>query len=151
MRKNLGSKSKMVSDEQIVEITKLYTDFEENQYSKIFPNQFFGYTKVTIEQPLMVDGKVVKDKKGNLKTDSKLRDYERIPLGVDVDEYFDREVKPHLPNSWMDREKDSVGYEINFTKYFYQYKPLRSSDDITKDLLKLERESELLLNQIIEE
>jgi type I restriction enzyme M protein len=51
----------------------------------------------------------------------------------------------------MDREKDSVGYEINFTKYFYQYKPLRSSDDITKDLLKLERESELLLNQIIEE
>jgi type I restriction enzyme M protein len=151
MRKNLGSKSKMVSDEQIVEITKLYTDFEENQYSKIFPNQFFGYTKVTIEQPLMVDGKVVKDKKGNLKTDSKLRDYERIPLGVDVDEYFDREVKPHLPNSWMDREKDSGGYEINFTKYFYQYKLLRSSDDITKDLLKLERESELLLNQIIEE
>jgi type I restriction enzyme M protein len=151
MKKSLGSKRKFISDEQIVELTKHYTDFEENEYSKIYPNHFFGYTKVVIEQPLMEDGKLVKDKKGNLKSDSKLRDYERIPLGVDVDEYFQREVKPHLPNSWMDREKDTVGYEINFTKYFYQYKPLRSSEEITKDLLELERESELLLNQIIEE
>jgi type I restriction enzyme M protein len=151
MKKSLGSKRKFIDEGQIKDITKLYTDFEENEYSKIYPNHFFGYTKVVIEQPLMEDGKVVMDKKGNLKSDSKLRDYERIPLGVDVDEYFEREVKPHLPNSWMDREKDSVGYEINFTKYFYQYKPLRSSEDITKDLLELERESESLLHQIVEE
>ena len=151
MKKSLGSKRKYMDDDQIKELTKLYTDFEENQYCKIFPNHFFGYTKVVIEQPLMEDGKVVKDKKGNLKPDSKLRDSERIPLGVDVDEYFEKEVKPHLPNSWMEREKDTIGYEINFTKYFYQYKPLRSSEEITSDLLKLERESELLLNQIIEE
>lgn len=151
MKKSLGSKRKFIDDEQIKDITKLYTDFEENQYTKIYPNHFFGYTKVVIEQPLMEDGKVVKDKKGNPKSDSKLRDYERIPLGVNVDEYFEREVKPHLPNSWMDREKDSIGYEINFTKYFYQYKPLRSSEEITKDLLELERESESLLHQIFEE
>jgi type I restriction enzyme M protein len=50
----------------------------------------------------------------------------------------------------MDREKDTIGYEINFTKYFFHYKPLRSSEEITKDLLELERESELLLNQIID-
>ena len=151
MKKSLGSKRKYMDGDQIKELTKLYTDFEENQYCKIFPNHFFGYSKVVIEQPLMEDGKLVKDKKGNLKSDSKLRDYERIPLGVDVEEYFEREVKPHLPNSWMDREKDSVGYEINFTKYFYQYKPLRSSLEITKDLLELERESESLLHQIVEE
>jgi type I restriction enzyme M protein len=150
MKKSLGSKRKYISDEQIVELTKHYTDFEENEYTKIYPNHFFGYTKVVIEQPLMEDGKVVMDKKGNPKSDSKLRDTERIPLGVDVDEYFQREVKPHLPNSWMDREKDTVGYEINFTKYFYQYKPLRGLEEITKDLLELERESELLLNQIIQ-
>ncbi len=150
MRKNLGSKSKLLSDEQIEELTKHYTDFQENPYTKIFPNHFFGYTKVTIEQPLIEDGKVVKDKKGNVKSNSSLRDYERIPLGVDVNEYFHREVKPHLPNSWMDREKDTIGYEINFTKYFFHYKPLRSSEEITKDLLELERESELLLNQIID-
>ena len=150
MKKSLGSKRKYMDDDQIKELTKLYTDFEENQYCKIYPNHFFGYTKVVIEQPLMEDGKVVKDKKGNLKPNSSLRDYERIPLGVDVEEYFEREVKPHLPNSWMDREKDTIGYEINFTKYFYQYKPLRSSEEITSDLLRLERESELLLNQIIQ-
>lgn len=151
MKKSLGSKRKYMDDDQIKDLTKIYTDFEENQYSKIYPNHFFGYTKVTIEQPLVEEGKVVRDKKGNPKSDSKLRDYERIPLGVDVDEYFEREVKPHLPTSWMDREKDSVGYEINFTKYFYQYKPLRSSEEITKDLLELERESESLLNQIVAE
>jgi len=150
MKKSLGSKRKYLDGEQIQQLSKIYTDFEENQYCKIYPNHFFGYTKVVIEQPLMEDGKVVKDKKGNIKPNSSLRDYERIPLGVDVEEYFEREVKPHLPNSWMDREKDTIGYEINFTKYFYQYKPLRSSEEITSDLLKLERESELLLNQIIQ-
>jgi len=150
MKKSLGNKRKFIDDEQIKELTRIYTDFQENEYSKIYPNQFFGYTKVTIEQPLIENGEVVKDKKGNPKSDSKLRDYERIPLGVNVDEYFHREVKPHLTNSWMDREKDTIGYEINFTKYFYQYKPLRSSEEITKDLLVLEKESEQLLNQIIE-
>jgi type I restriction enzyme M protein len=151
MKKSLGSKRKYIDDTQIKDLTTIYTDFKQSQFCKIFPNHFFGYTKVTIEQPLVEDGKVVKDKKGNPKSDSKLRDYERIPLGVDVDEYFEREVNPHLPNSWMDREKDSVGYEINFTKYFYQYKPLRSSLEITKDLLELERESESLMNQIVSE
>lgn len=150
MKKSLGSKRKYISDDQIGEITKHYTDFEENEFTKIYPNHFFGYTKVIIEQPLLENGRLVMDKKGNLKSDSKLRDSERIPLGVDVDEYFEKEVKPHLPNSWMDREKDTIGYEINFTKYFYQYKPLRGLGEITKDLLELERESELLLNQIIQ-
>jgi type I restriction enzyme M protein len=151
MRKNLGDKSKVIDTQSRDEIIKLYTDFKEGEFSKIFPNQFFGYTKVTIEQPLMVEGKVVRDKKGKIKPNTELRDYERIPLGMDIDEYFEREVKPHLPQSYMDREKDTIGYEINFTKYFYKYKPLRSSEEITRDLMDLERESELLLNQIIEE
>jgi len=145
----LGSKRKEVSDEQRELILKTYTDFKESEISKIFPNQFFGFTKVTIEQPLKEDGKIVKDKKGNIKTDGSLRDNERIPLGVDIQEYFDREVKPHLPESWMDRSKDSVGYEINFTKYFYQYKPLRSLEELTKELLDLEKESDGLMNKLI--
>jgi type I restriction enzyme M protein len=116
MRKNLGDKSKMIDTRSRDEIIKLYTDFKEGEFCKIYPNQFFGYTKVTIEQPLMVDGKVVKDKNGKIKPNTELRDYERIPLGMDIDEYFEREVKPHLPQSYMDREKDTIGYEINFTK-----------------------------------
>jgi len=149
MKKSLGSKRKEVSDEQRELILKTYTDFEESEISKIFQNQFFGFTKVTIEQPLKENGKVVKDKKGNIKTDGSLRDNERIPLGVDVDEYFNIEVKPHLPESFMDRSKDGIGYEINFTKYFYQYKPLRSLSDLTKELLKLEKESDGLMNKLI--
>ena len=117
--------------------------------SKIYPNEFFGYRKLTIEQPLVQDGKVVKDKKGNVKPDSSLRDSERIPLDVDIDDYFEKEVKPHLPNSWVDKEKTQVGYEINFTKYFYQYTPLRSVQDVLNDLLNLEKESDGLMNQLI--
>ena len=149
MKKSLGSKRKEVSDEQRELILKTYTDFNESEISKVFPNEYFGFRKVTIEQPLKENGVIVKDKKGVVKTDGSLRDNERIPLGVDVDEYFEREVKPHLPESWMDRSKDSVGYEINFTKYFYQYKPLRSMEELTKNLLDLEKESDGLMNKLI--
>jgi type I restriction enzyme M protein len=149
MKKSLGSKRKEVSDEQRELILTTYTDFKESEISKIFPNQFFGYTKVTIEQPLKENGEIVKDKKGNIKTDGSLRDNERIPLGVDIEEYYEREVKLHLPESFMDRSKDSVGYEINFTKYFYKYKPLRSLEDLTKELLNLEKESDGLINKLI--
>ena len=102
-----------------------------------------------VEQPSVKNGKVEKDKQGNPKPDSSLRDTERIPLGVDIDQYFEKEVKPHLPSSWMDRTKDKIGYEINFTKYFYQYKPLRSLEEITKQLLELEKESDGLMNKLI--
>jgi type I restriction enzyme M protein len=149
MKKSLGSKRKEVSDEQRELILKTYSDFKESDISKIFKNEFFGYTRVTIEQPLKENGVVVKDKKGTIKTDSSLRDNERIPLGVDIEEYFEKEVKPHLPESFMDRSKDIVGYEINFTKYFYQYKPLRSFEDITKELLDLENESDGLMNKLV--
>ncbi len=150
MKKSLGSKRKEVSDEQRELILKTYLDFKESKISKIYPNQFFGYTKITIEQPLKVNGEIVKDKKGEVKPDSSLRDYERIPLGEDIEEYFEREVKPHLPESWMDKSKEkNVGYEINFTKYFYQYKPLRSLEDLTKELLDLEKVSDGLINKLI--
>jgi type I restriction enzyme M protein len=149
MKKSLGSKRKEVSDDQREVILKSYTEFKESEISKIFDNDFFGYKKVTIEQPLKENGVIIKDKKGVMKTDSSLRDYERIPLGVDVEEYFEKEVKPHLPESWMDRNKDSVGYEINFTKYFYKYKPLRSLEELTNELLDLEKESDGLMNKLI--
>jgi type I restriction enzyme M protein len=149
MKKSLGSKRKEITDEQRELILKTYSDFKESEISKIFENEFFGYKKVTIEQPLKENGVIVKDKKRGVKPDSSLRDNERIPLGVDVDEYFEREVKPHLSESWMDRSKDSVGYEINFTKYFYKYKPLRSLNDLTKELLDLEKESDGLMNKLI--
>jgi type I restriction enzyme M protein len=149
MKKSLGSKRKFIPSDKRDELLRLYQEFEESEFSKIFPNEFFGYTKVTIEQPLVEDDVIVTDRSGNPKPNSKKRDYERVPLLDDVDEYFEREVQPHLPDSWMDREKDKIGYEINFTKYFYKYKPLRRLEEITKDILELEGDTEDLMNEIL--
>ena len=157
MKRNLGDKNALISDSHIRHIIERYTNFEETEHSKIYPNAFFGYTKVTVERPLIEKQKilgeetevVVQDKKGNPKPDTTLRDYERVPLTEDIDDYYQREVKPHLPDSWMDRKKDKVGYEINFNRYFYQYTPLRSLKEITDELLALERESEGLLNEVL--
>nr|AAU83512.1 type I site-specific restriction-modification system methylation subunit [uncultured archaeon GZfos29E12] len=76
----------------------------------------------------------VLDKKGNKLPDPNLRDSEKIPLKQDIEKYFDREVKPYYPDALMDRKKDKVGYEINFTKYFYVYKPPRPLEEIEKDI-----------------
>ena len=149
MKKSLGNKRKEIADDKREEILKTYLGFEANEYCHIYPNEYFGYTKVTVEQPLIEDGEVVTDKKGNVKPDSKKRDYERIPLSGDIESYFDKEVKPHLADAWMELSKNKVGYEINFTKYFYKYKPLRSLDDITADLLKLDQETEVLMKELV--
>lgn len=250
MRKSLGNKRNYITEKQIQEIIDVYTKYEEGDYCKIFNNEDFGYTKVTIERPLRLslnitqenfyalvtyfvnssrtapvknliysigddytakttlrilqkligkefisvsslvnkfkeelsgEGKyksfdkslersiefvcndlftkfgvtnpqvdIILDSKGNPKPDSNLRDTESIPLTEDVEEYFKREVLPHVPDAWMDRSKDKIGYEISFTKYFYKYQPLRPLKDITADILALEQETEGLLKQIIE-
>lgn len=80
--------------------------------------------------------------------DTDLRDFENIPLKEDIDEYFKREVLPHVSDAWMDRTKDKVGYEINFNRYFYKYVPPRSLEEIDADLKKAEEEIMRLLQEI---
>jgi type I restriction enzyme M protein len=149
MSKSLGSKRNELSDQHLQDITKLYGDFEANEHCKIFDNKDFGYSKVTVERPLMKNGKVVKDNKGNPKPDAKLRDTENIPLKEDITSYMQREVLPHVPDAWVDEKKTNIGYEINFTKYFYQYKPLRSLTEIKADILALEEETDGLIKTVM--
>jgi type I restriction enzyme M protein len=150
MRKNLGSKRNTFSAEQIREITDTYLRFEEGNNCKIFDNEDFGHTRITVERPLYNSkGKVEKDKNGEPKPDSTLRDYEKIPLKENIDEYFQREVLPYVPDAWIDRSKDRIGYEITFTKYFYKYQPLRSLDEIKADIEALEKETDGLLGDIL--
>ena len=74
-----------------------------------------------------------------------------------VKEYFEREVKPHVPHAWIDEKKTDdkdgeegiVGYEINFTRYFYEFKPLRPLEDIKADIMALEAETEGILKEIL--
>jgi type I restriction enzyme M protein len=148
MRKNLGDKGKYITNEQSQQLFEIYQNNEENEFCKIYPNNFFGYTKVVVEQPLIEDGDIKTDRQGSPKPDTSKRDTERVPLSESIDDYYDREVRSHLPDSWMDRSKDKVGYEINFTKYFYQFTPLRSLNEISSDLKTLDDEIQKLSLEI---
>ncbi len=78
-----------------------------------------------------------------------LRDFENVALKEDMYKYFKREVLPHLHDAWIDESKTKIGYEINFTKYFYKYKPLRSLEEIRNDILKLEMETVNSIREIL--
>lgn len=82
----------------------------------------------------------VTDNKGNKKPDSSLKDTEKIPLKTDIEEYFNKEVLKYYKDAWMNRSKDKVGYEINFTQYFYKYEVPRSLEDIEKDIMEITSE-----------
>lgn len=81
--------------------------------------------------------------------DTELRDHEYIPIRQDIDDYFSKEVLPYVEDAWMDRTKDKIGYEINFTKYFYEYQPPEPSAQIADELLELEEQTEGLLKRIL--
>ena len=80
--------------------------------------------------------------KGKPEPDSGLRDYENVPLGESVYEYFEREVKPHVPDAWIDEGKCDaldgevgiVGFEIPFNRHFYVFEPPRPLEEIDRDL-----------------
>ena len=148
MRKSLGSKRNEFSAEQIAQIMAEYEAFEETKTSKIFDNDDFGYITVKVQRPLVDENGVVQtDKKGNPVADKELADTESIPLKEDVDAYMAREVLPYAPGAWIEPQKDKatkkkvqgiVGYEIPFTRYFYEYTPLRSSAEILAELEQVE-------------
>ena len=149
-RKALGNKRNDISEEQIAEITQIYGDFKENEISKIFDNDDFGYTKITVERPLLdEDGKPVL-KKNKPEPDSSLRDTENVPLKEDIKEYFKREVLPFAPDAWIDEKKSKVGYEIPFTRYFYKYQAPKPSKEIMAEILELEKELEGSLAEVFD-
>jgi type I restriction enzyme M protein len=244
MRRSLGNKRNYLGDDDSEEIVRLYDDFKENKYCKVFDNEEFGYTKVIVERPLKLNYKAseerleslysvksfsklaeskkenpelklkeeeegrkrqeeiinalrrignhlctnwdefeakvkaalkefglepnfienvilalsehddsadyVLDKKSNKLPDPNIRDSEKIPLKQDIKEYFEKEVKPYYPDAWMDRNKDKIGYEINFTQYFYKYVSPRSLEEIEKDIKKVTEEIQELIKEDVE-
>ncbi len=80
---------------------------------------------------------------------SDLRDNETVPLSENIHDYFLREVKPHVEEAWITLDKTKVGYEISFNKYFYQHKALRSIEEVSKEILDLEKENEGLIMDIL--
>jgi type I restriction enzyme M protein len=149
MRKSLGSKRKELSDEHITTITRLFGDAREASLknaegqlvpvSRVFRNEDFGYRTITVERPERdAKGKVVVETKGKNKgkprPDSALRDTEDVPLTEEVAAYFEREVRPHVPDAWIDDEKTKIGYEIPFNRHFYVFQPPRDLAAIDAEL-----------------
>jgi type I restriction enzyme M protein len=145
MRKSLGSKRKELNDQHIEKITRIFGDCKEvteadgTPIAKIFKNEDFGYTTITVERPERDDkGKIVISTKGKNKgqpqPDTALRDTENVPLSEDVVSYFKREVLPHAADAWIDHDKTRIGYEIPFNRHFYVFKPPRELAAIDSEL-----------------
>lgn len=156
-RKNIGNKRVDLTDECISLIIEAYEEFANETYtnddlvveSKVYDNDFFGYTKVSVLTPILgEDGKPVL-KKGKPQQDKeKGTDTEIIPLGEDIDEYFAKNVTPYNEFAYMDRKKDKIGYEIPFTRLFYKFVPPALSDDIFAEIKELEAEETILMKEL---
>jgi type I restriction enzyme M protein len=224
-KRSLGDKRRHLTARQIDEIVRLYGRFDDDERSKRFAGEDFGFVRVTVERPLRLRYQMTTEDKARFldaypnrlddlqaidealgrepqsdwnaawariadllhergakwkkpeqklfrdvfterdpdaepvakggpddgyEPDTELRDFENIPLAEDIDAYFEREVRPHVPDAWMDRSKDKIGYEINFNRYFYKYTPPRPLEEIDKDLKRAEEEILKLLREVTE-
>ena len=153
MRKSLGSKRNELTDEQISQIVSLYEAFDDAdpKLSRVFENDDFGYVTVDVRQPEYdEDGSPVRTSRGKLMPDKDKNDTENIPLKEDTADYMVREVLPYAPDAWIEPRKQKkgqmlelrdggvVGYEIPFTRFFYEYTPLRPSAEILAEIRELE-------------
>ena len=91
---------------------------------------------------------VCEDRNGNPEPDTVQRDTETVPLGEDIDAYMAREIRPHVPDAWVDRDKTKTGYEIPLNRHFYVYEPPRPLEAIEADLRTLETEIAQLLAEV---
>lgn len=166
MRKGLGSKRRMIGTRNRERLVQIYADFddqadENTKFSKVFTADEFGYWSVTVERPLLDEnGNPVTDRKGNPKPDPKRRDSANVPFnyggnarGVGGQEatvraYLENEILPHVPDAWIDAKKTKVGYEIPFSRHFYEYVPPRPLAEIDADLNGLAAEIIDLLREV---
>lgn len=123
--------------------------------SRIFKNEEFGYTTITVERPLLDEqGHVVLGVKGKQKgkpqPDGALRDTENVPFNEDIATYFKREVLSHAPDAWVDDEKNKVGYEIPFNRHFYMFEPSRDLHTIDEELKAVSASIMKMLEELAE-
>ncbi len=155
-RKNIGNKRVDLDDNCISLILKAYEAFtdaayEENGLSietKVLDNEFFGYTKVTVETALCDDNGKPILKKGKLQAVKGASDNELIPLSDDIEAYFEKNVLPYNPAAFLDRSKEKIGYEIPFTRLFYKFVPPVPSGEILAEIMKLEEEETKLMHEL---
>ncbi len=155
-RKNIGNKRVELDDRCISLIVNAYKEFDNNEYtdndisveSKVFDNNYFGYTKLTVETA-SVDEKGNKIlKKGKLVPEKGKTDSETVPLQENIEEYFKKNVLPYNHNAYIDSTKTKIGYEIPFTRIFYKFVEPKSSDEIFNEIKELEEEERVLMKEL---
>jgi type I restriction enzyme M protein len=152
LRKNLGEKNCEVTEEIRKQILELYLPFDQAdpQYSKVFDNSEFGYWEVPVYTPQSdANGNPILDKKG--KPVKPLVDKEQIPFDYEggIEAFIENEVKPYNPSAYIKPGTEKIGYELSFTKYFYQPVKLRTLEEITADIRAVEAKTDGLLDEII--
>ena len=159
-RKSLGNKRVELTERCRELIVQAYKDFTDWTYqsddgtlkaeSKVLDNEYFKYSKLTVERPLVDEntGEPIL-KKGKVQPDSKKRDTEIVPWTEDIDEYMRKNVLPYAPDAWIDEKKTKIGYEIPFTREFYKYVAPRKSEDIFAHLKELEQQESELMTKIL--
>lgn len=152
-RKNIGNKRVDLNDNCIHLILNAYEAFENGVFednglvveSKVYDNDFFGYTKVTVETALCDEAGKPILKKGKIQPLKGASDSEIIPFQEGIDEYMEKNVLPYNVAAYLDRSKDKIGYEIPFTRLFYKFAPPTPSVDIFAEIKELEaKETELM-------
>lgn len=149
LRKKLGDKKNEISPENRDAVTKLYADFMENEFVKIFDNEDFLYREYTVMRPKYgEDGKPERDRKGEIVYDKETKDTEIVPWKEDIGDYMAREVLPHVPDAKaffmedLTKKKPVIktGAEFPFTRYFYKYQECEPSETILREINTLEKE-----------
>lgn len=153
LKKNMGKKNCEITSDLREQILQVFDKMEESSVSKIFNNTDFGFWKITLLQPVLDQhGMPQKDKKGKYIIDKDKTDTEIVPFTYQggIDGFLLNEVKPYAPYVWVDDKKTIIGYELNFTKYFFKPYELRTMDEILFDLKSLEADAEDKFSKIIE-
>ena len=176
LRRNMGKKNCELAADDIQRICHAFLAFKETPQSKIFPNAAFGYWKVKVERPLRLHSQLTRQgparrlarpvrtplylwERGRgegaprlveFEPDSELRDFEQIPMlepgGIEA--FIRREVLPYTSDAWLVEADTKIGYEVSFTRHFYQPPKLRTLAEISADILAQEQETEGLLHEI---
>ncbi|MCR5569254.1 MAG: type I restriction-modification system subunit M [Paludibacteraceae bacterium] len=149
LRKNLGHKNCETNEEDRKKIVDLLMKFEENEYSKIFPNEEFGYWEVKLMRPEKDEnGNIVTDKKGKPKM-KKDKDTEQVPLTYPggIAAFYENEVKPY--DAEVVFGDATIGYELSFTKYFYKPVELETLESLRQQIMDIEADTDGLLNDIL--
>ena len=157
-RKPIGNKRVDITKEARELIVRAYGAYRSDTFeaeaegghklvvkTKVLSTMNLGYNKITVESPVTDEAGKPILKRGKMQADVSKRDTENVPLDEDMDTYFEREVKPYNPDAWIDHDKDKVGYEIPFTRTFYEYEMLPPAAEIAA---KIEEREKVLMGKL---